>query len=620
MKQSIAPSIQLRFYSIFLGLLALMCPFANSLFTSHAMHFKAAIGVPLICLFAFVWALFSIKNKLFKFTRAYLPLGGFILWSTLSISWSTSIYENIYILIPWAATILGFFLVYNLMKNEEDVKFLLVALFVAGFSVALIGIIQHLLSWKLIMQAAPPSSTFGNKNFASQFIVLVFPIGLGLLYDRDRFSWIYLLMFCSMIAFLSYTKTRGSWVAISLELALFALFILYKNRFKIKGLFSFDKTFFSKLGVSIAFLAIMVNMGPDGFKWRSKELIDRAVSVGTQASIQSTSGNNRLPIWANTWEMIKDYPLTGVGLGNWIVEFHKYHGKSVKVKEFGKTVYPTHLHNDLLEIFSNLGLIGILLLLWLFVQLIKMEWRPLKNREGMKALFTFAPFCGIIGITLNSNFSFPFFNFYPLLILLTYVAIVCHLFDKEGHQKDVEKDHSHEVAIRKTVAVPLSILFVSLAVFSGFYGHYLVRGEYNYYYGHAVLKNNNARGTPKSWRHSIRHCIKGLKIPHLYYHPYKSKFLFNCSVAYRKFRRYNKAISLAKEALHLRPYDMYVYNLLFQLYFESRVYSKAKDMAKRLIDLFPTAPYGYEALARVYRKSGLAKSAGELFAKARSLR
>lgn len=71
-------------------------------------------------------------------------------------------------------------------------------------------------------------------------------------------------------------------------------------------------------------------------------------------------------LWKMAVLMIKDYPLTGVGIGGYIIESSNY-SKMYKTP----IGIPESAENYLLQVGSELGLVGILLVLWIFWEIAK---------------------------------------------------------------------------------------------------------------------------------------------------------------------------------------------------------------------------------------------------------
>ena len=98
-------------------------------------------------------------------------------------------------------------------------------------------------------------------------------------------------------------------------------------------------------GLVLAFFLLFVFLPSD-------ELVNR---FGGLLSEPSMSGEGRLPIWVNSLRLIKAYKVFGSGLGTYGTAILRYQ-TAVVDRDF------THAHNDYLELLSDLGIIGFLLI------------------------------------------------------------------------------------------------------------------------------------------------------------------------------------------------------------------------------------------------------------------
>jgi O-antigen ligase len=69
---------------------------------------------------------------------------------------------------------------------------------------------------------------------------------------------------------------------------------------------------------------------------------------------------SRWMVWVNTFQIFKDFPIFGSGLGTFIHLFPMY-------RSFHITGFHSHAENDFLQLLSEVGLIGLGLLLLVFV-------------------------------------------------------------------------------------------------------------------------------------------------------------------------------------------------------------------------------------------------------------
>jgi len=109
------------------------------------------------------------------------------------------------------------------------------------------------------------------------------------------------------------------------------------------------------------------------------------------SSWNSRSSQERLQLWENTVELIKEKPLLGHGIGNWPMVFPKTGLKDfVRIQERGRNFF-MQPHNDYLKVWSETGLLGLMLFLSVPLYLLYLCIKRRKERESIYffALLTF---------------------------------------------------------------------------------------------------------------------------------------------------------------------------------------------------------------------------------------
>lgn len=77
----------------------------------------------------------------------------------------------------------------------------------------------------------------------------------------------------------------------------------------------------------------------------------------------------RLPRWEYTVQLLRENPITGLGLGGW---GYAYHGSEI-------LSHPTHVHNAYLELYANTGILGVLALVVALVVGGKLAWDIIRS-------------------------------------------------------------------------------------------------------------------------------------------------------------------------------------------------------------------------------------------------
>lgn len=144
--------------------------------------------------------------------------------------------------------------------------------------------------------------------------------------------------------------------------------------------------------------------------------------VGTALFIYATQDNftlllsndtirERILLWNNTFEMIKEFAPIGVGAGNWQVYFPKYGlGEFMQTNYLISDGYTTFQrpHSDFLWVLSELGVLGLLSYLGIFVYVLINGIKSFRSRELVQEkLFLLGLICTILAYIFVAMVDFP---------------------------------------------------------------------------------------------------------------------------------------------------------------------------------------------------------------------
>ena len=98
--------------------------------------------------------------------------------------------------------------------------------------------------------------------------------------------------------------------------------------------------------------------------------------VGTDrlTSLLDTSGGTtffRLQLWQSSWAMVRDHPLLGVGLDNFLYAYRSHYVLPTAWEEFNLS----HPHNLVFDFWLRLGVLGLVVGFWLLVSFGRRGWR-----------------------------------------------------------------------------------------------------------------------------------------------------------------------------------------------------------------------------------------------------
>ncbi|TAK05121.1 O-antigen ligase family protein [Patescibacteria group bacterium] len=136
-------------------------------------------------------------------------------------------------------------------------------------------------------------------------------------------------------------------------------------------------------------------------------LLDGAALVLAPDTLQATlqqkltlrdwSGTVRRITWGETVEMLKDHPLTGAGLAGYPIVMRAYH-KATAIEIFQ---YP---HQIVLNIWSELGLLGLVAFGWVLLTFFRLSSRPESRLERQAAM------AAMIALLVHGLVDVPYFK------------------------------------------------------------------------------------------------------------------------------------------------------------------------------------------------------------------
>ena len=376
------------------------------------------------------------------------PVLAFYLWMVLSLFWAHNFYEAIVKVLDWGAAMIIFFLALMALRDRRSLFPMLFCIFCSLVLIALLSIGQYLFSVDWVAQHASPAATFGNKNMNGEFLVLTWALGLGLFMNSRNVaaSWFYSIGTAAAIAALFYGRTRGSWLSFLVEVAVLTIMLIYlKYGLVHKYNWKLPKTI-AALGF-VVLTALLINTTPQFFVSTVPVIekntggIDRktnpsggAMKADSAAEVveQAKKGyagtkNQRIIMWKNSLNMLKDYWLLGVGIGNWMVYYPNYQESyAIDPALRHGTLFHINAHNDYVEFICELGLVGMLLMLWVGGAVIFSLFRIFSKKSRLRQedqVFGMVCFISIIGIAANAFVSFPLQQPITIAITMFYMGI-----------------------------------------------------------------------------------------------------------------------------------------------------------------------------------------------------
>ncbi len=347
-------------------------------FTLLPKRLAVQIGL-LILLLLLTRDAFKIESPLLRGSILSLPVIVYFATTTIAVAQAHNRVAAIESVSHLLTYVLVFFCAVQIL-DRSHIPRLAEALCWAGGLASLIGIGEF---WGLDLSGFPsngrPSSTFGYRNMAASYLVVCIPIAIGLVATtRSRRTYgIATAATALMSVFLVYTRTRGAWAALMVAGAATGMLCLIYRPTRSPTLSS---SFGKRLAVAMALLVLALGpWNPNLSPSRSRHLDEGKTALLDALSSASRPGadRGRRTMWSHTLAMIGDYPVLGVGPGNWQYAYPPYDGGDML--KVGSA--PERPHNDYLWIAAETGLIGLATYFWMLAAALSILLRAVRNAQ-----------------------------------------------------------------------------------------------------------------------------------------------------------------------------------------------------------------------------------------------
>ena len=302
-------------------------------------------------------------------------------------------YFNVYI-----ATIFSFMLISRIKNPLVFVSYLL-----SGFLfIELISYYNDYVQFFANNEVFEPTKVkgvSGNKNITAASIAIKIPFVLYIM-NISRSKLITFLGYTILIACyyaFSVIVARAAILSSLICVSIYLLFISYSFIIRERNYTSFLKK--SSYVIVPYLIAICLNLFITNTTQKTYLLAD------TVAQIEFTeeSSNGRFLYWRDALNQISENPLLGCGLGNWKIASIKYGKRHIN----GYTV-PYHAHNDFIQFFAELGILGGILysglFVFLFVKLIHFFFRSKSHEDKLLSCMLFL---ALVAYSIDAGLNFP---------------------------------------------------------------------------------------------------------------------------------------------------------------------------------------------------------------------
>ncbi|MBE5039196.1 O-antigen ligase family protein [Ructibacterium gallinarum] len=380
----------------------------------------AMAGLSILCLFSLIIKSLTDADFAWKFDSMGFLILSFILIYLFAGITSFAMMKSLSIWAIYLVFMAAYFLIIHLVKNRKQLDRVLTVFVLSGLCVCLYGIAQYVFGWDTAQAWMDEEmfsdikmriySTLDNPNVLGEYILLVLPAAIGLMWTRKGalqkivYAGISAVMFLALLL----TSSRGCWLGFMASAAVFVTFVAGKL-----------------WGLVLIIVPLLPAVLPES-------IINRFTSIG---DLKDSSTSYRVYIWMGTLAMIQDFWISGIGMGSEafteIYPFYAYNG-----------IVAPHSHNLFLQILVESGIGGILVFLLILLFFLKKMMTGYQAGGGKGApLSTLicALSAGVCGFLLQGMFDNCFYN-YRVLLIFWYVigiAMACTYIAKSLSKEDM---------------------------------------------------------------------------------------------------------------------------------------------------------------------------------------
>ena len=205
------------------------------------------------------------------------------------------------------------------------------------------------------------TGTFKMPNDLGAYLALGLPFVMGYFIagwrrdteqKRNRIGVILVLgaVVVLMSVNLALTLTRAAWISVTFATACLGVYLVVKTLRKLESSDGLRRRILLGAAVSIVMLSGSLFLMPQHIKTRFQTMIEQPIGFMGE----------RPQWWKTSLELIRKYPLTGIGLGRFRYEYQR----SGPPEQYN---IPYHAHNIYLHIAVEHGIPSLLLFLWIVV-------------------------------------------------------------------------------------------------------------------------------------------------------------------------------------------------------------------------------------------------------------
>jgi len=384
-----------------------------------------------------------------------------------------------------------------------------------------------------------------NRNITAFSIAIKLPFVLYLVCQPSKkmIQAAFLVLLTFSLLSISIIQSRASYVATGVILVSFLAFCINFFKQTQKKRWLWNAAYF----ITPLVLALLINSAY--FSNKGANALDRASTISV--STNDGSVNKRLRYYSDVLEQMITSPILGVGIGNWKIKSIEYDKNDIK-----GYVVPYHAHSDFIQLGAELGIIGFLLYLGVFVFA---TWYVLRLFRSSKIttdqkFFVLLLFIGLLVYLVDANLNFPIARPQVLAPWALLMALINYYY--QMHRQTLEQVPKHtyqKIAINSFPMISLLLLLpagkITHTTYKSLQSQMVILQDFN----------SNKYSIPLNQIENFIQPLPNITVTTIPMDAIKARYYFH-------YKKYDQALAFAEKGKAANPYLMYPEVLQSQIF------------------------------------------------------
>lgn len=300
---------------------------------------------------------------------------------------------------------------------------------------------------------------------------------------------------------------------------------------------------------------------PDSITWRLKGI-----------NMKDTSVEGRISFYKDAFKIVKDYPILGTGGGGWSTLYFMYQSYLYWTKQ---------AHNYFLQVWIEIGTIGITLFMAFIFSIIKAYYKVQRNLDNYRKIVISSILMTILTFLIHAILDFDLSLSALSIILWTLIGMLV----SENNDVKVLKINNKNISYTLlTLSIVLVLVSTSLSL-----------GMSN---ADKAIKAAKSKDVEKSIKYFEKASI---------FDPFTASYKADLSSLYRSKAKDNKdyiekSIEYIDKAIKLSPYEPKILGKAASIYLSKGKLDKAKEFTDKIVEVQPMRAENYQIKSEFYYK------------------